>query len=256
MLDISEGTAIRVYKQAKGETVKPKASTLQERFGFKDEELSTPKHDEIMMWLDENAERLFPTKNGNPWPAGTVSSVRARALESAKEKFPLYYNVVQPIESWRLNHTEYVERRKAAGVPDAGRPAVKTCVLPDEPPVVSLCSLKKTWEWPITTGQANNFTVGFIDMRIELRDSGLHWNWPSTGDGELSWAERSPEQFSGAAEIHLIEVKPEIRSLGEVIRQIRMYQTHVGGKFYVCCPDTRFRDQLQSQGIGFIEAGK
>jgi hypothetical protein len=53
----------------------------------------------------------------------------------------------------------------------------------------------------------------------------------------------------------MIEVKPEIRSLGEVIRQIRMYESHCpDAKFYICCPDPRFKPALESQGIGFIQS--
>ena len=33
--------------------MKPKAQTMAQRFGFMDPELTTPQHDEIMMWLDE-----------------------------------------------------------------------------------------------------------------------------------------------------------------------------------------------------------
>lgn len=49
------------------------------------------------------------------------------------------------------------------------------------------------------------------------------------------------------------EVKTRIDSLGEVIRQIRMYQAHVGAPFYVVCPDDRFRAALNEQKIGFIK---
>ena len=34
-----------------------------------------------------------------------------------------------------------------------------------------------------------------------------------------------------------------------------MYQVHHPiAKFYVCCPDDRFRTQLEAQKIGFIKA--
>jgi len=37
----------------------PKAQTLQQRFGFQDKDLSRPKHDEIMLWLDENILKIL-----------------------------------------------------------------------------------------------------------------------------------------------------------------------------------------------------
>jgi hypothetical protein len=36
-----------------------KATTLQQRFGFSDPELKTPKHDELMIWLDENCQEVY-----------------------------------------------------------------------------------------------------------------------------------------------------------------------------------------------------
>lgn len=39
--------------------MEPKAKTIAERFGFRDPELSTPRHDEIMLWLDENIEKIY-----------------------------------------------------------------------------------------------------------------------------------------------------------------------------------------------------
>jgi hypothetical protein len=37
----------------------PKAKTLQERFGFFDEELKTPAHDALMLWIDENIAEIL-----------------------------------------------------------------------------------------------------------------------------------------------------------------------------------------------------
>lgn len=37
----------------------PKAQTILSKFGFQDDELKTPKHDEIMLWLDQNIEILL-----------------------------------------------------------------------------------------------------------------------------------------------------------------------------------------------------
>lgn len=38
---------------------RPKGQTLQQRFGFNNSDLTTPKHDEIMLWLDENIEAII-----------------------------------------------------------------------------------------------------------------------------------------------------------------------------------------------------
>ena len=50
--------------------MKPKAKTLQERMGFMDPDLTTPKHDEILRWLKDNIETLavalLPEPRGSP----------------------------------------------------------------------------------------------------------------------------------------------------------------------------------------------
>jgi hypothetical protein len=37
----------------------PKTKTLQQRFGFVDEDLKTPAHDALMFWIDENAPEIL-----------------------------------------------------------------------------------------------------------------------------------------------------------------------------------------------------
>lgn len=38
---------------------RPKGQTLQQRFGFQDSDLTTPQHDEMMLWLDENIDTVL-----------------------------------------------------------------------------------------------------------------------------------------------------------------------------------------------------
>lgn len=138
----------------------PDSNTLQSKFGFQDEDLKTPKHDEIMLWLDNHLE-----------------------------------NIISKLEDGEF----YISH--------------------------------KIWEQPIVTGH-NNFTIGFVDMYViatdknTLRDLG-----------------------------YCFEVKSSIPSLGEVIRQIRMYEQHCQSnpKFVVVSPDNRFEPALKSQGIGFVK---
>jgi hypothetical protein len=126
---------------------------------------------------------------------------------------------------------------------------------PDCPPVttgtlpVRLGNTEITWEKPVLSG---TYTVGFIDMEIKTTRSRLFSVSPDREDDfNFGWT----QEVSGRTAQHLIEVKPKITSLGEVIRQIRLYETHCpSGRFYVCSPDARFESALKSQRIGFIKA--
>ena len=91
----------------------------------------------------------------------------------------------------------------------------------------------KTTKWERAIKSENGHIIGFVDMFVEATQ---RWN---------SW--------------HVfIEAKTEIKSLGELIRQIRLYQA--GGDFcfdahwLVISPDNRFADTLRKQGILFYEA--
>lgn len=39
--------------------IKPRATTIQQRFGFLDNDLMTPMHDEMILWLDNNIESII-----------------------------------------------------------------------------------------------------------------------------------------------------------------------------------------------------
>jgi|688.fasta_scaffold86665_4 hypothetical protein len=185
-----------------------KVQTMQERFGFQDKELSTPRHDEIMLWLDEWVESNMHTALG--W-----DGVDVRDTEGSKD-------------------CRYVTIDK-----------VKVGPLPDFPPVkVS----KKVWEVAIVN---KGYTIGFADMAIQYRRPALQF----AQDSGRFWIEE------GWDHVVYFEVKPVVPSLGELIRQIRMYQTYTNipdysgssPKWFVVTPDTRFKNQLKAQGIGLIE---
>ncbi len=203
--------------------MKPKATTLQERMGFRDDELSTPRHDEIMLWLDSMAGELFPYKP-REWDDEEIMKLRCNALANL------------------VRHEPQMEKDDAAA-------SVRMKRLMEDPPKYPQHvsgSIKTTWECPVTSD--NKFIVGFVDMTVTVHRVLLSWQLRNSSTRSYEWS-IYPE-----TENHLIEVKPEIKSLGEVIRQVRTYQVHASGKFYVCCPDDRFESALKSQGIGFIKA--
>jgi len=145
---------------------KPRAQTIQARFGFADADLKTQKHDEMMLWLDQHVNEVSSTIVG------------------------------EPVEM-----------------------------------------VQKTWEKPVMSGK---YTVGFVDL-FAFTNEGYNYRIPSD-------YKRCGICF---------EVKTSIPSLGELIRQIRMYQQYVrSGEwglpiFVVVSPDARFADALRSQGIEF-----
>lgn len=51
-----------------------KATTIQQRFGFQDQDLKTPGHDQIMLWLDSTVEQELITRIGEQtWTEKEIS---------------------------------------------------------------------------------------------------------------------------------------------------------------------------------------
>lgn len=189
--------------------MKPKAQTLQQKMGFSDPDLTTPKHDQLMLlldkWIDGNMFDLISLSE----PVIRVDGGYAPDTLVDVNKFKSMY------------------------------PNVKL-------PSAKIIKAKKIWEQPILD---RSYTIGFADILCVIEHS---------ENGGFYDPRKDKFQVASTTGYIFFEVKPAIPSLGEVIRQIRMYQTYTnrlpGGydRWYIVSPDDRFRDQIESQGIGFI----
>jgi hypothetical protein len=182
---------------------KQRATTLQEKFGFVDEDLRTPQHDAMLVWIDQHAEELIQEFFSIPtsWSEETIDQVRKEAKR------------------------------------DLG-----------EPPPRKLVIESKIWEYPIVT--KTGFAVGFADMAVMVRvPRNLTFCTFASGpqQGAVEWhVEMSDERV-------FFEAKTSIRSVGELIRQIRLYQEYLKGHYIVVSPDERFAEVLRGQRIHFLK---
>lgn len=207
---------------------KTRATTLQEKFGFVDDDLKTPVHDSIMMWLDGEIDRI----------------VSAHVLNKIKLE-------IDGAPAWEKRaENEYRKKNPDRYTPSGALVSAYPWEgLGDLPTPRYLGIDSKVWESPIKS--AKDFVVGFVDMLVVARYQHLSY----TDAGYFTTKEKAPkwELFSQQHNF-VFEVKPSIRSVGEVIRQIRMYQQFKDGDYFIVSPDDRFVDVLRSQGIYFIKA--
>ena len=82
--------------------VKPKAKTLQQRFGFIDADLKTPEHDEIMLWLDQNVELIAKGLVFEEWDQKHIKELKEKATDI----------VYRQIESLRQDQEESQREKK------------------------------------------------------------------------------------------------------------------------------------------------
>lgn len=239
--------------------MKPKAKTLQERFGFADPELTTPRHDAIMMWLDANVDE-FALAHTPAIEDGIEESLRQMEAE---------------VERGKMEHQsaiEYTQREIArlsseASLKSWEEPELARCIKSlDSAPriweetlahfeaqrallVAIKPKIEKSWEFVVSSGR-NHFTVGFVDMAVTVVRYRVIFS-------EGGYRRKCSVDTDSKRNTLYFEVKPSIASLGETIRQIRLYEDALGweakGKFFIVSSDARFRSQFEAQGIGFLQ---
>jgi len=236
-----------------------KANTLQQRFGFNDSDLKTPKHDEMMLWLDGNMQEVLTEFLGIPgeWDPKEVTRIKDIADNLVKERISKHNDdikdcteriennkgyLIDPVKTLKEYKAKLLKLSEWSGLGD-----------PPQKPKRRINEL--IWEYPIVSKQ---YTIGFIDMFVRhslptLVADGI-WGLYSTESCHLH-GEYIPKwecQWRDKGKV-AIEIKTAIPSLGELVRQIRMYKTYLDAEFLVVCPDDRFAEPLRSQGIGFYK---
>ena len=102
--------------------------------------------------------------------------------------------------------------------------------------------IKTKWEHEVVYSKGNFKTiVGFIDILVEI-------------EGVFHYNPESEKQITNIKPV-FIEVKTEIPVLGELIRQMRAYQTYQGmfTAYLIVSPDDRHKKILNEQGFGLYK---
>lgn len=194
-----------------------------------------PQHDEIMLWADNE---LRTGKWANFFPAPTEESERV-----------LYFRNWQPRPDWPSR--EVYETTWAA---------TPTPAWPGEEP------LGIEWEARISRGDR---IIGFADLRVshvvtrlhvkfeakqvKVTKQGIGYTFPAY-DYDWSTFHCIKEIRQQTNELW-IEIKTGHATLGETIRQIKMYRSALigGSRWLVVAPDQpSWREVLNREGIAFI----
>jgi len=222
---------------------KPKTNTLQQRFGFLDDDLKTSKHDEIILWVDANIEDILKEIINYEliWKID-------KELQAKIEAAPI---IVSNTKSY---YTNRISRSSQYSVEQDKKKYTQLSSwkgLGDMPPKPNLRVTKKRWEHPIVSKE---YTIGFVDIyavcEVPFLDiSGLKYSLEGLdNDSKL------PEWYIGLHQKEIaFEIKTSIPSLGELIRQIRMYQTYLPIPYIIVSPEDKFAKHINNQGINFYK---
>lgn len=239
---------------------KSRAKTLQERFGFKDEDLRKPAHDQILLWLDANIDQIAPSFFKLEWDANEIKEQEEYAKKRFEEKKKdLEYNLSRCRRSLSNNgelypgYKESSERQKEKQDElqelETKMQKMEAWQGLGELPERKIEVVQKIWERPIKSER--DFLIGFIDMEVVCNRRCLSY-----------YDDYSPKWTTGRDDFSLFfEAKTEIISIGEVMRQIQMYKTYVWQpysysrkyKFVLVCPDDKYASLFKEQGIEFLK---
>ncbi len=253
--------------------MKPKAQTLQQKMGFFDEDLKKPKHDEIMKWLNENISKILTSIIVESYTDEKLQLFKNECIEKIK-KFENYFSDnIQNCNAYYENYFNFPDSLERKLTPEKAKEEKENRIMalsekinrlkhfevfkPDFK-IPEITRVAKTWELPITTG--HNMTVGFIDFVatfnypiIKLFGIKTQYNERTNSSEFCDIDEKFGIDFEPQQVTYYFEVKTEINSIGELIRQINHYRTYQKGTYFVVCPDDSSRDILKQQNIGFIK---
>ena len=219
-----------------------KATTIAQRFGFKDPQLSTPSHDEIMLAIaadptalicdiwPELLKRAHDTIVEWEWP---IVSENTRT----GQKFPVGF--VDMRMEWSYNHTckkiaKKDLRKYYYTYYDNKEAFLDECVGRD---------LNAGSSYARSTAE----TERLYEENITYRVKNYRWNKSKCSIDTCN-------SGRGGA---LVEVKPTTPSLGELMRQIQMYRTYVDATYVVATPDETYVEELTNMpGIEYCKTKK
>ncbi len=235
-----------------------------------DADLKKPKHDEIMLWLRENISDVIQTidaplseydrsqleESARGWIQQTIACIKPIQKNASVALSNLLNKdagaVEQPLtEEFTEQDTKRLEYMRNwngfENIPNRPRSVVQ----------------HTTWELPITNhsntyeSKSSKYPIGFVDMAVSYTLYKPHvTGFKTSGHGQSILTEIANKigvDFSGEHQCVYIEVKTEIPSLGELIRQIQLYKEYNPGRYFVLAPDDSYRDVLSEQRIGFIQ---
>jgi hypothetical protein len=203
-----------------------------------DNELINPLHDEILLWVHNNATDIINQIFYVDWTKEELSSLcrsKKILMEIAIEK-----------------HGKESEQAKIAS--DICHIHLKQ--VPHKP---QLKVKTKYWSYPVMTSDNKLY---FIDMKIEFEDyTWLHDVKMKQSDKrflskyEFIIDRDDVQWYCKAVENSLnIEVIAEFKSLSSILRKIKLCQGHeAGGQYCIVSPDDKFEIAIKDQGFFFVK---
>jgi len=254
--------------------------TLQQRLGFNDPDLTSPAHDELVLWIGDNI-RAYIDSHTKHNPLKNLDKYQAQAKEAIQHRIKELVDSIRDAEEdlRNLPDPEKDHLPGQGGFQYRGTYLKQRCeeyagqlnrirsLTEKEPPPIPAIRIKTTFEVPVNTDR--NQIVGFTDVVAQVDLPYLYLSGIQTDDHDknprLQHDKELALDFTYNQRIYAFEAKPRIRSLGELLRQLRTYKQYdlglgQGHRYHgvdhwiVVSPDVRYRQTIIDQGFGFWES--
>lgn len=223
-------------------------------FWLEEADLKTPIHDEMVLWTFNNSEQilrklnLFPKMNIylDQWKLKCRNFLSNEIIisfdtnsEKAKGELGAYYKISAEKEFQLNNFLEEINldyQKFKKGLP---------------------LDLKKTWNIKNTMEFEirgyNGFSLGFLDLYTFLEMETYHSEYFFSRGIIEGTSSISKNEFNFA-----FEIKPEVKSIGEVLRQFQYYKGHLPqGTILILVTKTKgLKEIFESQGFYVAEYDK
>lgn len=194
----------------------PKATTLQQKLGFVDEDLKKPDHDKIMIWLDNQVEKSVKELIGlaNNWKG-------------------IYID-----DEWCDLDIDL------PGLPE--RPNPKVLTKQWEYPCNALVKNRHRFM------EKGNYTIGFIDMYVACEMPILHYYSIKSRFNDADSYRICTTKADLLFEVKTII--PSLGELLRQINLYKLHpQNDRWSQWYIVSPDDKFKPQIEAQDIKFIK---
>lgn len=230
----------------------PKNTTLLEKFGFKDIDLTSPKHDEIMIKLLDK-----PT---------LINVIISKYFKDSK------VNIQRVCRNYYKSYNSDITCNEEKGhicpffyknwreiIPNCPQHKIAIEEL-DKIDIMTLADtvnkhlFKVEPEYVVKT--ESGFIIGYIDIKASFYANEIpEWkilqpNFTSNDNIKIT-----PEaRFENNDKLNFyIEIKTSITSFGETLRQINTYKSVCPGNYLLVTPKTPFKDAFEQNGVQVYE---
>ena len=215
-------------------------TTKDIKYWLEESDLKTPEHDKIVLWAFENTEEILKKLDILP--------------QVRQQRFSNNEVSSNPYGDWDWEIHQYIKRRVLNEYETEQFEIIKLGTIADWKKFNEERDNKKeeySIEKVIEYALGGQYNIGFLDLCIKIKPRPIHCG---------PFSEVYNNILEGGYEndyknLYFFEIKPEIKSIGEVMRQISYYRKYLpANHYFILITKTKgLKDLFKTQNIFVYE---